>query len=266
MTKPNPRYALLSQKHVIAEPRTVREALQNEGWLKAMKEELAALEKNHTWTLVPQENNMNVIGVKWVFKTKYKADNSLDKLKARLVAKGFNQEEGIDFLETFSPVIKPVTMRLILTIATVKKWRVHQLDVKNAFLNGVLSETVFVHQPPGFKSRKYPNHVCQLHKALYGLKQAPRAWFERFSTFLLAKGFFSSTADPSLFIKHSGHQVLVLILYVDDMLVTGSSSAMLMEFIATLKAEFAMTDLGLVHYFLGIEITRTNTGLFLSQQ
>lgn len=129
---------------------------------------------------------MNVIGVKWVFKAKYKADNSLDKLKARLFAMGFNHEEGIDSSESFSPVVKPATMRLILTIATVKGWKVHQLDVKNAFLNGVLTETVFVQQLPGFKHKKYPHRVCKLRKALYGLKQAPRAWFDRFNTFLIA--------------------------------------------------------------------------------
>ncbi|KAK9211490.1 hypothetical protein WN943_000867 [Citrus x changshan-huyou] len=151
------------------------------GWLHAMKEEIVALHQNKTWILIPRSNDMNVIGCKWVYKTKLKVDGTLERLKARLVAKGFNQIPGIDFLETFSPVVKPATIRIVLSIALSHNWDIRQLDVKNAFLHGKLDKPVFMEQPPGFIDEKYLHHVCKLDKALYGLKQAPRAWFDRFT-------------------------------------------------------------------------------------
>lgn len=182
-----------------------------------------------------------------------------------MVAKGYNQEEGIDFLETFSPVSKPSTMRLVLVIATIRKWPIHQLDVKNAFLNGYLNEEVYIQQLPGFINTQHPSYVCKRRKSLYGLKQDPRVWFGKFSIFLLKKGFFSSSTDSFLFIKHYDFEILVLLLFVNDMLITGSSQ-LLGTFVSTLKAKFAITDLGSVHYFLGIEIAHAYKGLLLSQQ
>ena len=168
-----------------------------------MDEELAALATNHTWTLVPYRPNMNVVGCKWVYKAKLNPDGSLERLKARLVAKGFDQVDGVDFSKTFSPVVKPASIQLTFTIVVVKGWEIRQLDVKNAFLHGHLSQPVYMQQPPGYVDPKLPTHVCQLSYALYGLKQAPRAWFDRLSEFLLALGFYCSTTDPSLFICHS---------------------------------------------------------------
>lgn len=147
-------------------------------WVAAMKEELQALHDNHTWTLVPHHPSMNVIGSKWVYRTKLKADGSLEHLKARLVVKGFNQLEGADYDETFSLVVKPQTIRIILTTALTRRWKIKQLDVKNAFLHGYLKEPVFMEQPPGFQDQHHPEFVCKLSRALYGLKQAPRAWFD----------------------------------------------------------------------------------------
>lgn len=138
--KHNPKYALTTLVYVVAEPTTVKEALSKNGWLKAMKDELEALEDNHNWDLVPKLPNMNVIGTKWVFKVKYKADKSVDRLKARLVAKGYNHHEGIDFSEMFSPVVKQAIVRSVLSIAAVIGWSIHQMDVKNTFLNGSLNE------------------------------------------------------------------------------------------------------------------------------
>lgn len=138
-----------------------------------------------------------------MFKANYNADNSLDKLKARLVAKGFNQEAGMDYSETFSPVAKPATVRLLFTLATVKDWQVYQLDIKNAFLNGVLTETIHVDQPPGFKHKHHPDHVCKLHKALYGLKQALRVWLEMFSSLYIKNSL------PLLLIHHSSLKTLM---------------------------------------------------------
>lgn len=200
-TKPNPKYALLLSTlsaTIPREPRNIRSALGHPGWKAAMEEELAALHQNHTWTLVPRTPDLHVIGSKWMFKSKLKPDGSLDRLKARLVAKGYHQIDGLDYTETFSPVIKPRTIRIVLTVTLVRHWPIRQLDKKNAFLNGFLSEHLYMQQPPGMADSQYPNHVCKLHKSLYGLKQAPRAWFDRFSRFLLNYGFFCSLADPPL--------------------------------------------------------------------
>jgi hypothetical protein len=135
-----------------------------------MDKELTALAANHTWTLVPYKPHMNVVGCRWVYKAKLKSDGSLERLKAHLVAKGFNQVDGIDFSENFSPVIKPASIRLVLTIVAVKGWEIRQLDVKNAFLHGSLSTLVYMEQPPGYIDPSKPTHVCQLSRALYGLK------------------------------------------------------------------------------------------------
>jgi histone deacetylase 1/2 len=180
------------------EPRTVKQALQDPKWLSAMTEEFQALKRNETWTLVPLPPNRKAIGCKWVFRTKENPDGTINKYKARLVAKGFHQLQGFDFNETFSPVIKPITVRLILSLAVSYKWPLKQLDINNAFLNGLLKEEVYMVQPPGFEASD-SNLVCKLNKALYGLKQAPRQWFDRLTSTLLQFGFKASKCDPSLF-------------------------------------------------------------------
>ena len=267
ITKPNPKYALncIISASIPREPRTVRSALVHPGWKAAMEDELTSLHKNQTWQLVPCTTDMHVIGSKWVFKTKLKSDGTLDRLKARVVAKGYHQIDGLDYTETFSPVVKPGTIRLIISIALIHHWPLRQLDVKNAFLHGLISETIYMEQPPGMADPHLPQHVCKLQRALYGLKQAPRAWFDRFSTFLLQYGFHCSLADPSLFIFHSDYGSLILLLYVDDILLTGTGDILVADFISLLSQEFAMKDLGHVHHFLGIEISQTQSGLHLSQ-
>lgn len=161
------------------EPETVAKALEKSEWREAMKSEFKALIANDTWTLVPPQGQENVIDSKWVFKTKYKADGTVERRKARLVAKGFQQIAGLDFDETFSPIIKASTVRIILAIAVHFNWEVRQMDINNAFLNGYLKETIFMPQPEGFVDPNKPLYVCKLTKAIYGLKQAPRAWFDR---------------------------------------------------------------------------------------
>lgn len=180
------------------EPTSVKQALADPNWLAAMKEEYAALMRNNTWTLVNLPPGRRAIGCKWVFRLKENPDGSINKYKARLVAKGFHQQEGFDFNETFSPVVKPVTIRLILTLALTNKWSIQQIDVNNAFLNGLLDEEIFMVQPQGFVDAN-KELVCKLNKALYGLKQAPHAWYERLSNTLLEFGFQASRCDPSLF-------------------------------------------------------------------
>ncbi|GJX91769.1 uncharacterized mitochondrial protein-like protein [Tanacetum coccineum] len=169
------------------------------------------------------------------------------------------------FCHTFSPVVKASTVRIVISLAVLHKWKLHQLDVKNAFLNGHLNETVFMEQPPGFLNHQYPNHVCKLSKALYGLKQAPRAWFQRLSTFLLSYGFTCSRADTSLFVFTSDTCIMYLLVYVDDLILTGNDESVIATFTSRLNHEFAIKDLGALNYFLGLEVAYTDNGLFLTQ-
>ncbi|GJX70563.1 ribonuclease H-like domain-containing protein [Tanacetum coccineum] len=163
-------------------------------------------------------------------------------------------------------VVKPATIRTVLSLALARNWHVHQLDVKNAFLNGDLTETVYMYRPPGFVDSRFPHHVCRLQRSLYGLKQAPRAWFQRFAGYALRVGFTSSRCDSSLFIYQHGTEVAYLLIYVDDIVLTASSTALLQRIISSLHKEFDMTDLGALNYFLGISVTRDARGMFLSQK
>ena len=208
---------------------------------------------------------MNIVGSRWIFKTKLKSDGSLERRKARLVAKGYHQQPGVDFDDTFSPVVKPTTIRLVLSCAISRHWPIHQIDIQNAFLHGHLHEEVFMHQPVGYVHPSFPNHICRLHKALYGLKQAPRAWYHRLQEHLLSNGFVNSSSDSSLFIYKQGPATLFLLVYVDDILITGSSSKAIAKLITILSSEFAVKDLGGLHYFLGINALHVEDGLLLSQ-
>ena len=205
------------------EPHDLEEALANDHWKRAMDEEYLALIKNQTWHLVPPERGRNVIDYKWVYKVKRKADGSIDRYKARLVAKGFKQRYGIDYDDTFSPVVKATTIMIILSVAISKGWCLRQLDVKNTFLHGVLEEDVYMKQPPGYGEKNVPHYVCKLDKALYGLKQSPRAWYSRLSGKLQQLGFHASKADTSLFFYNKGKITIYLLVYVDDIIVASSS-------------------------------------------
>jgi histone deacetylase 1/2 len=160
-----------------------------------MEEEHDALLKNNTWHLVPSSSGRNLIDCKWFYRIKRRADGTIDRYKARLVAKGFKQRYGIDYEDTFSPVVKVATIRTVLAISVSRGWNLRQLDVKNMFLHGVLEEEVYMRQPPGFENPNAPHHVCKLDKALYGLKQAPRAWYSRLSSKLHDLDFVPSKAD-----------------------------------------------------------------------
>ena len=182
------------------------------------------------------------------------------------MVKGYDQEEGIDYLDTYSPVVKSPTIRAILHLAIVNKWDIKQLDVKHAFLYGDLTETVYMYQPPGFINREKPGYVCKLNKAIYGLKQAPRAWFNRLSDFLLNFGFICSLRDPSLFIYRRNGDIMLLLLYVDDNALTGSNNKLISKLLEALNKEFKMKDLGQFHYFLGLQAQFHSQGLFLNQE
>lgn len=181
------------------EPTCVSKALLDPRWRSAMADELTALQRHGTWDLVSPPRDANIVGCKWVFRIKRKPDGTIDKYKARLVAKGFHQRPGVDYDETFSPVVKPVTIRVVLSLALARHWSLRQLDISNAFLHGALDKPVYMTQPPGFVDPSHPSHVCLLRKSLYGLRQAPRAWYQALSSALVSFGFAQSRADTSLF-------------------------------------------------------------------
>lgn len=249
---------------VHTEPRDHREALSCPHWREAMESEFSALQANKTWRLVPPPPGVNVIDSKWVFKIKQKSDGSIERYKARLVAKGFKQRYGLDYEDTFSPVVKPTTIRLLLSMALTRGWHLHQLDIQNAFLHGVLEEEVFLRQPPGFEDHTHPDYLCRLDKALYGLKQAPRAWHARLSSVLSGLGFTASTADTSLFILQRPDVTIYLLVYVDDIIVVSSSATATDRLVYQMRDSFALKDLGPLHYFLGIEVQRCHGGLLLN--
>jgi histone deacetylase 1/2 len=256
------RYSLFSST---GEPYTVEEALSDSHWKAAMQTEYDALIKNKTWHLVPPQKGINIIGCKWVYKIKRKADGSLDRYKARLVAKGFKQRYGLDYEDTFSPVVKAATIRTVLSIAVSRGWSLRQLDVQNAFLHGILEEEVYMQQPPGFVEKSKENYVCKLDKALYGLKQAPRAWYSRLSTKLIDLGFRPSRADTSLFIFNKGGIFMYILVYVDDIIVVSSTEQATTALLKDLQKDFALKDLGDLHYFLGIEVNKVRNGILLTQ-
>lgn len=268
ITKPATKYNLAAtvecNPHWI--PSTWQQAMKHAHWRKAMSSEFTSKTDNYTWDLVEVTQRINVVGCRWVFTIKYNPDGSIDKYKARIVAKGYHQQQGVDYTDTFSPVIKATTIRLILGLAVNCDWPVRQIDVNTAFLQGHLKEEVFMSQPPGFQDLNNPTHVCRLTKAIYGLKQTPRAWYSELKSFLLSIGFGNSLSDTSLFILNSNGTYVYLLVYVDDILVTGTSPALVQRIIDTIAKKFSIKDMGNLGYFLGIEAIRTPQGLHLMQR
>ncbi|RVW90513.1 Retrovirus-related Pol polyprotein from transposon TNT 1-94 [Vitis vinifera] len=245
-------------------PTCYSHAAKHDCWRQAMQEEIAALEANHTWDIEPCPPTIVPLGCKWVYSVKVRSDGSLDRYKARLVALGNNQEYGVNYEETFAPVAKMTTVRTILALAASSDWPLHQMDVKNAFLHGDLKECIYMKPPPGL----FPSptsHVCKLRRSLYGLKQASRAWFEKFRTTLLQFSFRQSKYDTSLFLRKSDMGIVVLLVYVDDIVITGSDSALLGQLKTHLSESFHMKDLGPLTYFLGLEVHHSPSGISLNQ-
>ncbi|PKU68279.1 Retrovirus-related Pol polyprotein from transposon TNT 1-94 [Dendrobium catenatum] len=263
-TKPTKIFDLAHLLHP-TEPTTYSQAAKSPEWRAAMSLEFQALQQQGTWELVPPDPSQNVLGSKWTFRIKYNSNGSIARHKARLVAKGFNQEHGIDYTETFSPVAKMPTIRVLILLALHHNWTIHQLDVSNAFLHGTLSDTVYMHQPPGFHDALHPNYVCRLKKALYGLKQSPREWYSTLSNHLVSYGFNISNSDHSLLTFKNGNTRLYILIYVDDILLTGNSTSELDKLLSNLHFHFQMRNLGSLSQFLGIQTLQTEAGIILHQ-
>ncbi|CAM8877382.1 unnamed protein product [Rhodiola kirilowii] len=250
-----PHHTIFSlQISSVKEPSSYTQASKDTQWVEAMNKEITALEGNNTWLLTDLPKDKTVVDCKWIYKIKYLADGSIERFRARLVARGFTQIEELDYHETFAPVAKMTTVRCLLAIAAARNWPLHQLDVDNAFLHGTLEEEVYMKLPPAFyKKEKAAGKVCKLIKSLYGLKQASRQWFAKFSSSLVEFGFQSSLNDYSLFTLTRGSVFLILLVYVDDVLITGNSEEIISEVKQFIHEKFRIKDLGQLKYFLGLE-------------
>ncbi|KAL4271452.1 hypothetical protein GQ457_13G004180 [Hibiscus cannabinus] len=225
-------------------------------WYDAMKDEMNSMKNNEVWDLVPLPDGVKVIGCKWVFKTKKDSKGNIERYKARLVAKGFTQQEGIDYTETFSPVSKKDSLRIVLALVAQFDLELQQMDVKTAFLNGDLEEEVYMKQPEGFSSSDGDNLVCKLKKSIYGLKQASRQWYLKFHEVISSFDFVENIMDHCIYQKVSESKICFLILYVDDILLATNDRGMLHEVKQFLFKNFDMKDMGDASYVIGIKIHR----------
>src|SRR4030065_1003418 len=230
-----------------------------------MQEELGQFRRNEVWELVSRPDDVNVIGTKWIFKNKTDESGNVTRNKERLVAQGYTQIEGIDFDETFAPVARLKSIRLLLGIACMFKFKLYHMDVKSAFLNGYLNEDVYVEPPKGFIDPNFPEHVYKLRKALYGLKQAPRAWYERLTEFLVNHGYKKGGIDKTMFIKNNNGKLMIAQIYVDDIVFGGMSSTMVEHFVKQMQSEFEMSLVGELTYFLGLQAKQMEDTIFISQ-
>ncbi|RVW23885.1 Retrovirus-related Pol polyprotein from transposon TNT 1-94 [Vitis vinifera] len=237
-------------------------------WMEAMNEELKSMAHNGVWDLIELPNNCKPVGCKWVFKTKRDAKGNIERFKARLVAKGFTQKEGIDYKDTFSPVSKKYSLRIIMTLVAHFDLELHQMDVKTAFLNGNLDEDIYMEQPEGFAKKGNEHLVCKLKKSIYGLKQASRQWYIKFNNTITSFGFKENIVDQCIYLKVSGSKFIFLILYVDDILLASSDLGLLRETKEYLSKNFHMVDMGEANYVISIEIfkDRSRGVLGLSQK
>ena len=235
-----------------------------------MLEELQALAKNDTWDLVPLPPGKHLVGSRWVYVVKQQSDGSLEWHKARVVAKGFTQKYDIDYQETFAPVAKMKTIRILLALAAHRGWSLQQYDVKNAFLHRDLTEEIYMALPPGYHSLvpSTPSSVVfRLKKALYGLKQSPRAWFDRFTSAMKCLVYCQCNGDHTVFYRHfTSGGVAILLVYVDDIIITGDDALAFMQLAWYLAFEFAIKHLGILRYFLGIEVAYSSNGIFVCRR
>ncbi|KAK1420482.1 hypothetical protein QVD17_22111 [Tagetes erecta] len=246
-------------------PSNYRQAALNPNWVDAMNKEMEALSRNGTWIITDLPPGRKAVGSKWLYKIKHKPDGQIDRYKARLVAKGYSQREGLDFDETFSPVVKMVTIRCVMSLAVQNNWPLFQLDVDNAFLYGSLNEEVYMSLPEGYFNDS-KTKVCKLVKSIYGLKQASRNWNEKLTKTLIDIGFVQSKSDYSLYVKTHGDNISILLVYVDDIILTGNNQSEIQNIKSLLSSTFRIKDLGCLKYFLGMEVLETEEGIVLNQR
>jgi hypothetical protein len=247
------------------EPATFEEAQARECWRLAMIDEITSIEANGTWELVDPPPGQRPIGFKWVYKLKKDATGIIVRHKACLVAKGYAQRFGIDYDEVFTPVARLETIRLLLALAASEGWHVHHMDVKSAFLNGELREEVYVAQPLGFAVAGQEKKVLRLIKVLYGLRQAPRAWYAKLDSSLGSLGFQRSAYEHAVYTRGAGKQRLIVGVYVDDLVITGGDVQELEQFKEQMKKTFQMTDMGLLRFYLRLEVEQSQAGITISQ-
>ncbi|GJU25002.1 retrovirus-related pol polyprotein from transposon TNT 1-94 [Tanacetum coccineum] len=263
------------------EPKNYKDTLTQACWIEAIQEELNEFEHLEVWELVPRPDKVMVITLKWIYKVKLDELGGILKNKARLVARGYRQEEGIDFEESFAPVARIEAIRIFLAFVAHMNMVVYQMDVKTAFLNGLLREEVYVSQPVGFVDQDNPNHMYRLKKALYGLKQALRACsksssslslksfksqqYDLLSKFLLSQEFSKGTVDPTLFIRRQGKDILLVQIYVDDIIFASKTHELCDQFSKLMCSKFKMSMMGKISFFLGLQISQNPRGIFINQ-
>ena len=255
------QHAFIAAASLSGSPTTVKEAMRSIDrlqWRRAMEEEMQALNETGALELVERPVGANIIDTRWVFKVKRNEHGAIERFKARLVAKGYVQVEGVDYFEIYAPVAKPTSIRVVLAIATFEDWDIDNMDVDTAFLQSPVHEVIYVSQPEGFEQRGRGGRelVCRVHKSLYGLRQAPRNWNKEIDGWLCEFGLKPSQADPCLYIMIDETNVLVVLLYVDDIIITGNSRAIMDRFKASISNRFKMKDLGMLRWILGVEIRR----------
>ena len=250
------------------EPKTLSEALASRDsafWQEVVNDEIDSIMSNNTWILVDLPPGSKPIKNKWVFRRKFNSDGSIQTFKARLVAKGFAQKKGLDYFDTYAPVARITSIRILFALASINKLHVHQMDVKTGFLNGDLKEEVYMEQPEGFILPGNEHKVCKLVKSLYGLKQAPKQWHENFDSAILSFGFRHNTADKCIYSKFTSDYGVIVCLYVDEMLIFGTNMLGITETKNFLTSKFKMKDLNEVDTILGIKITKHDSGFILNQ-
>ena len=223
-------------------------------WKEACDSEMESLSKNKTWDLVSLPKGRKAIGNRWVFRVKENQAGEVERFKARLVAKGFSQKRGIDYDETFAPVAKFASIRILFSLAAKCNLSLHQMDVKTAFLNGLLDEDIYMTQPDGYIDEDRPDFVCQLKRSLYGLKQSPRMWNQTIDKFMLELNFKKCETDHCIYVKRTDQDMIFVALYVDDLVVASNNDDLLKSTKQALSDRFDMTDLGKLKYFIGIEV------------
>lgn len=268
INKGKPPRRLIDEMHIahdqIDEPTNYNEAIKSkykEKWIEAMKDEMQSIKDNGTWELADLPKDRKAIGCKWLYKVKTNIDGSIQRFKARLVAKGFSQKYGTDYDEVFAPVVRQMTIRTLLSISAKRNLCVEHLDVKTAFLNGDLKETIYMKQPTGFVGED-SSKVCLLKKSIYGLKQAARVWNEAIHKVLITDNFEQSKVDQCLYMKNINGNWCYVLLYVDDIIAACNSSEEVQQIERLIGAKFELKNLGPITQFLGIEVTRDTDGNF----